>query len=227
MNFARLRSLIKAEYKDSSGRIFVSGTGRAGTSFLMQLFTDLGLDTGFEVSLEKGAVDKLPNATNSPVYFETARAGFERNIFLHNNPLIVKSPYLCDHVDDLILSGIKIRHLVIPIRDVAQAAQSRRFVQKATKGESDSGAVAGGLWDTENAKEQEEVLALKLCRLIEAGARNNIPMTFLSFPHFVRDADYTYDKLRFMLPLVSKNTFLKCFHLNSKPDLVHDFSKST
>lgn len=222
--FRRLNNL---RLKRLNGRVFISGTGRAGTSFLTQLLTDLGLDTGFDRLSDRGARHRPASGLTSAEYFETARAGFERDIFLANNPSIVKSPLLCDHVDDLLAAGIKIGHLVIPVRDIRQAAESRRHIQKETTGQSDGVGVAGGLWDTDDALRQEEILALKLARLIEAAARNDIPMTFLAFPRFVRDADYTYAKLCFLFPFTNIAAFRKCFASRVRPDWVHDFGNET
>jgi hypothetical protein len=221
------RRLNKMKLRHLDGRVFISGTGRAGTSFLIQLLTDLGLDTGFDTSSNSGAPRRPTPGVAAGTYFETARAGFERDIFLASNPMIVKSPYVCDHVDDLLAAGIKIGHLVIPVRDIRQAAESRRHVQKETTGQSDGVGVAGGLWDTDHASGQEEILALKLARLIEAAARNDIPMTILAFPRFVRDADYTYDKLHFLFPFTSRAEFRKCFESRVRPDWVHDFGTET
>ena len=63
--------------------VMISGTGRAGTSFLVQLLTNLGLDTG--VTPEKMKLD------------ENARAGLEYDIRKADAPYIVKSPFFCDH----------------------------------------------------------------------------------------------------------------------------------
>ena len=208
-----------------NGRVFISGTGRAGTTFLIQVLSDLGLDTGFGRSGVFGGRGRPAPEAPSEQYFETARAGLERDIFLADNPLIVKSPYLCDHVDDLLAAGIKIGHLVIPVRDIRQAAESRRHVQNETTGQIDGVGVAGGLWDTDHALRQEEILALKFARLIEAGARNDIPMTFLAYPRFARDADYAFDTLRFLFPFTSRAAFRTQFAARVKPDWVHDFGK--
>lgn len=227
MRWLLSQRLNNMRLKRLNGRVFISGTGRAGTTFLIQLLTDLGLDTGFDL-LSDGRVrpDPAPSVA-AAVYFETARAGFERDIFLASNPLIVKSPYVCDHVDDLLAAGIKIGHLVIPVRDIRQAAESRRHVQKETTGQSDGVGVAGGLWDADDPSGQEEILALKLTRLIEAAARNDISTTILAFPRLVRDADYTYDKLCFLFPFTKRAAFRKCFDSRVRPDWVHDFGKET
>ena len=110
--------LDKEEVRGPKGRIYISGTGRAGTTFLVQLLSHLGLDTG------------LRSEDQSRRYSPIARAGLEVDIFDPAGPTIVESPFLCDQVDEVVASGIRIAHVVIPVRDFSAAAASRRFVPR-------------------------------------------------------------------------------------------------
>lgn len=209
--------------KRLAGRVFISGTGRAGTTFLMQLLTELGLDTGYPIgsiqSLNDPIGDRMAN------YFPVARAGFERDPLDANNPMIVKSPFLCDQVDRVLESGILISNIIIPVRDLFQAAQSRRSVQANTVGFKHGERVPGGLWDTTAGGDQECVLAFKFAKLIEAAVRNAIPVTFLCFPRLALDPQYTFEKLQFLLPFFQYETFNRIFFECSNPELIHDFRK--
>jgi hypothetical protein len=189
-------------------RIYISGTGRAGTTFLIQLLTKLGLDTGFS--------EPAPGA-----YFELARAGYEWDLFDLNAPRIVKSPLLCDGVDDLVARGFLIAHVIIPVRDAAAAADSRIRVQMHTTGRQDGSPVAGGLWGTEKACEQISVLQAKLSGLVEALARHDIPMTVLSFPRSVLDMEYLHRKLKWLVPKATDDEFRKAFEKTARPWMVH------
>ncbi|MEK6322241.1 MAG: hypothetical protein AABN33_11210 [Acidobacteriota bacterium] len=60
--------------------VVISGTGRAGTTFLVQLLTHLGLNTGLDV--------------NTMELYPIARAGLEMDIRDANAPYIVKDPFL-------------------------------------------------------------------------------------------------------------------------------------
>ena len=102
----------------SRGRIYISGTGRAGTTFLISLLTEIGLDTGFSSAEGDGS------------YYETARAGLEKDIFDRDGPAIIKSPFLCDHLDEIIALGMSVSHIIIPVRNFQDAAKSREFVQR-------------------------------------------------------------------------------------------------
>src|SRR5436190_7771962 len=95
--------------------VIISGTGRAGTSFLVQLLTNLGLDTGYKEA-NKG-------------WHEHARAGLEWDVRKETAPYIVKSPYFCEYAAEVFQRpDIIVEHLFIPMRDLYEAAESRRFV---------------------------------------------------------------------------------------------------
>jgi hypothetical protein len=196
----------------SRGRTYISGTGRAGTTFLISLLTEIGLDTGFSSAEGYGS------------YYETARAGLEKDIFDRDGPAIIKSPYLCDHLDEIIALGMSVSHIIIPVRNFQDAAKSREFVQKETTGWRSGRSVAGGLWGTTKSADQTVVLREKFTNLIEAAVRNEIPMTFLSFPRLATDCDYLYERLAFLFGDVTRDAFTAAFDKISRPDLIHDFS---
>lgn len=204
-----LRGLIGKH--DLPGHIVISGTGRAGTTFLVELFTTLGMDTGFS------------DTASSDSYFPKANAGLERSLLDPDAPQIVKNPYFCDQVDAAVAAGIPISHVIIPVRRFEEAAASRIHVQQRTTGHQDGPAVAGGLWGTVTASEQLPILRQKFSSLVEALVRNDIPMTFLAFPRLTGDADYLFDKLSPLLPRVSKKEFVTAFRARARPEVVHNF----
>lgn len=205
--FKRSRDVLTPE---EMGRVYVSGTGRAGTTFLIQILTNLGLDTGFHNSRDVG-------------YYPTARAGMEWDIYDRCGPTIIKSPFLCDHVDDLLAAGFKFRHVIVPIRDIASAAASRRLVQFQTTGRTDGDPVAGGLWGTKVGDDQENVLARKFAALIEALVRNELPMTFVNFPRITKDEHYLFEKLGPVFPEVKSKQFHEAFQAVARPELINQF----
>lgn len=176
----------------------------------MQLLTELELDTGFQ-------------GANGSSYFASARAGLEWDIFDPAGPAIIKSPFLCDHVDDLLAAEFKFRHVIVPVRDISSAAASRKFVQAQSTGTVDGPAVAGGLWGTECGADQANVLAHKFASVVDALARNDIPTTFVSFPRITTDKDYLFRKLRPIFPQIRARTFGSAFETVARPDMVNDF----
>ena len=186
--------------------LIISGTGRAGTTFLVQLLTELGLDTGFSHANS----DVNPNSN----------AGMEWNIKNPNAPYIVKSPALCGDLEELLEAGaIAVDCAIIPIRDLYASAESRRAVQQNAKQRD----VPGGLILTENPQDQEAVLAMQMHRLVHTLAKHDVPMIWLYFPRLVQDAAYLYAKIKSLLPDQTWETFSTAFQAISRPQLVHVF----
>jgi hypothetical protein len=169
--------------------VIISGTGRAGTTHLMQLLTILGLDTGFQ--------------DGGYQLFENCNAGLEIPLTKSSAPFIVKDPRLCDYLEDAILrDGKVVEHAIIPVRKLYEAAQSRRDVQNRSKDIFHSSKnPPGGLWDTSSADEQESILAKKFFKLVHTLTKYKIPVTFLEFPRFADDPDYLYDALAQVFPI--------------------------
>ena len=76
----------------SDRKIIIAGTGRAGTTFLVAVLTDLGLDTGYEPGAPMNGVS----------------GGMERSIGHWDTPRVVKSPGLSTRLGPL-LDGARSR----------------------------------------------------------------------------------------------------------------------
>lgn len=191
-------------------RLIITGTGRAGTTFLVELLSALGLDTGYQ----KGS------ATGD--YFAHCHAGLEqKEIESADAPYIIKDPGLCDSLEEIISRDrVVIDHAIIPVRHLLHAAQSRERV-------GGNGNVPGGLVGTDDGTRQPAILAERFHRLIETLVVHDIPHTFLLFPRFAVDPDYTYAKLGFLLAGVSREQFNAAFLATARPDLIHNFSQGT
>jgi hypothetical protein len=191
----------------SGGHIIIGGTGRAGTTLLVQLFGALGFDVGF--SPEKLAdIDPVSHAglEHSPVrYWEY--------------PLVVKSPAFSASLRDLLTQRlIKVRSVIVPVRNIKDAAESRRQVTA-------KGSKRGALWGTVIPSEQEAVLLGVFHELICTVAEYGLPHVFIAFPLYVRDPDYAFRQLEPVLSNygVSGPEFLAAFAKVVRPDLVSDF----
>ena len=188
--------------------LIISGTGRAGTTFLVQLLTELGLDTGF-----KDAFSDVHASCN---------AGMEWNLRREDAPYVVKSPELCEYLDEVLKTGdVVIDHAIVPVRDLYEAAESRRQVSRAAGGKR---GAKGGLWLTKNPQAQEAVLAKQFCNLVRTLVEHEVPTIFLDFPRLVKDSEYLYAKLKPALPGVGYDAFCRAFQKLSNPKLVHQFS---
>jgi hypothetical protein len=186
----------------------ISGSGRTCTTFLVQLFTELGLETGF--------------ANRTEGIFENCNAGMEKDIRLPDAPYIIKSPLLCDRIDELVRQGIVIDHVIMPMRDLYSAAESRRYNDRNASQIPTRDLVPGGLWGTDNPLDQENVLARKVYELILAAARHDIPMTLLDHQR-MGDPVYLYSKLRWLLSGIDEARFHEAFNETWKPELIHRY----
>lgn len=205
--------------------VVITGTGRAGTTFLVELLTQLRLDTGF--SVENMASAKYPDA----------RAGLEHDIRENNCPYIVKSPWFCDHADEVVARpDIAIDHVFIPMRDLPAAAESRRYVSRVSAAKLPllkrlrrlfkRKSFPGGLWITRSGKpgKQEEILLRQVYQMMWAVADTNTPVTLLRFPRTVKDPGYLYDKLKPILGGIGYPEFSVAYEKVVHPELVHQFS---
>jgi hypothetical protein len=90
-------------------RIIVTGPGRSGTTFLMNLLRELGNHVG---DMEKGG------------YNFTSHAGYELPIDHSSDPYIVKSPEYSFEIEKL-SKEYKINLVLCPIRNLEDTVKSR------------------------------------------------------------------------------------------------------
>ncbi len=199
---------MSTDTKSPAHKVIITGTGRAGTTFLVRLLTELGLDTGY--TRENWARH----------YFRHCEAGLEHNLAEPDTPYIVKNPALCETLESILADGrVVIDHAFIPLRELEAAALSRIRIGGADQ------SVPGGLLKTSNPDQQKAVLAEMFHQLVHTLVAHDIPHTFLLFPRFVRDADYAYARLRWLLGNIPLETFRTAFTRVADPALIHDFSR--
>jgi hypothetical protein len=191
-------------------KVIITGTGRAGTTFLMQLLTELGLDTGYT------------SRTSGSDYFELCSAGMEKELLAEPSPYVVKNPKFCDTLPGFLATGrIVVDHVLVPIRELDSAALSRIRIGGA------DGNVPGGLIGTSNPEDQRRVLAEYFHKLMHTLAAYDIPHTLLYFPRVALDVDYAWAKLRFLMPAVGRPRFGEAFKRVARPDLIHHFDAAS
>jgi len=204
--------------------VVITGTGRTGTTFLVQLLTNLSLDTGYNAESIRKDLD------------ENARAGLENDIRRETAPHIVKDPWFCDYANEVVKrNDIIIEHVFIPMRELSAVAESRKHVTKSAvskmpflrrlKNSIKPPKLRGGLVHTRRAWKLERVLLLQLYNLILALSEAQIPVTLLQFPKLINDSAYLYEKLKPILGTISLEAFSLAFTQTVRPELVHDFSK--
>jgi hypothetical protein len=192
----------------------ISGTGRTGTTFLVKLFTNLGFDTGFSET-------ELPTWSN-------CHAGLEWDLRDENSPYFVKSPWICDYIDEIVSNpGIAIDYAIVPMRSLEAAAESRRQVEAATnRGEyPKSTAIPGGLWPTTEPIDQESVLAQKVLRLTMWLAKTEARLILVHYPRLTNDPFYLFTKLRPVIgDAITSEHFVNVYRMTVDRSLVHQFA---
>lgn len=203
--------------------VVISGTGRSGTSFLVELLTHLGLDTGYRVETLEQRKSKL------------ARAGLEHDVRDSDAPFIVKNPSFCEYAEEVFFrDDIVVEHVFIPMRDLKAAVESRRFVTNHAVANMSlfkrfhfylhPKHVSGGL--TSDVDHQEEKLLHQIYQLSLALSRTSIPVTLMRYPLLVQDASYLYSKLEPILEGISFTEFESAFSSVARQDLVHSYSET-
>ena len=183
--------------------MLIAGTGRAGTSFLVRYLSALGLETEIERSGQSR-------------WDETANAGLETVPLLAPGadlPYVIKTPWIAEFADHILKQdSVAIDALIIPVRDLTEAAASRIILERRAIHESapwmaelDSthetwGSTPGGLVFSLNPLDQARILAIDFHRLIQRFVDADIPIVFLAFPRLIYDGDYLFSRLRPHLP---------------------------
>lgn len=185
----------------------ISGTGRAGTSLLVQIATHAGLPTGFD--------------QNTLALDSVAQAGLEHDLRDATAPYIVKSPWICTYITEITThSDIVIDHAIIPVRKLDDAASSRARIQRSHKGAPSWQLVPGGLWLTAEPEQQANLLAVHFHNLIVGLVTMEVPITFLEFPRLAMDPDYLFKKLSPIFLELRRDVFGDAFRKCVRPELI-------
>jgi len=183
--------------------LLIAGTGRTGTSLLVRILDACGLET--EISRRQGAI----------FWDENANAGIESMpIVGDDHPYVVKSPWSYQFIRELLARpDIKLDGVLLPVRDLAEAAASRVILELRNRYEHnygfasqvedtwrDWGTTAGGVSYSLEPLDQARILAHSLHRIIESLLDKEIPIHFLKFPRFAEDIEYLYRRLMPVFP---------------------------
>ncbi|MEE2975638.1 MAG: hypothetical protein VX343_04225 [Thermodesulfobacteriota bacterium] len=153
-------------------QVVITGTGRAGTTLLVSIFTKLGMETGFC----KEHVDSVLNTKS--------KGGLEKRPEDHT-PHIIKSPFFYNKTAML----KNAEHVIIPIRDLKDSAKSRARIGQGN----------GGFWG--KAKDVESQMKFNsevIYSLMYILSELDVPFTLIQFPRLAKDADYLWKKLNWL-----------------------------
>lgn len=157
-------------------KILISGTGRSGTTFLIKLFSFLEFDTGFTKNNYQEFIDSKCNS------------GMEKRY--NDKEYILKNPTFIDKIEKIVNDNqVKIKYMIIPIRDYNESAKSR---EKYSNG-------WGGLWNATNKEEQINFYYKIMAEYLLYMTKYEINTIFINFSKMVNDSLYLYNKLKLIL----------------------------
>jgi len=176
--------------------LMIAGTGRAGTTFLVQYLAACGLDT------------HLARHPAASTYNEDANAGLEDLPFDNPQlPYVIKSPWLHAYATRLLADpSIALDAVIFPMRSIVEASASRVVnelrARYAMEGLPDDcrlweswGTTPGGIVYSLNPIDEARLLALGFHELMHTLVKHDVPLVMLDFPRLVEDPAYLYDKL--------------------------------
>ena len=175
-------------------KILITGPGKCGTTFLVQLLTYCGVDTGYTPETFQQSLDKTG-------------AGGEWNISQKGlpTPYIIKNPGFCIH-----LSGTaawhewEVEHVYVCMRPYDQI-----LAHQKDQAQYDA-----------NVLLLFTGIATHVGQLMEHLVFRDIPYTIVKFPNIVKDPKYCYEKI---LPLINirYDEFLKIYNRVADLKKVH------
>jgi len=193
--------------------VVIAGTGRAGTTFLVEFLRACGLDVGTSAQREK-----------------RAQAGLEHSLLDPSAPHIVKDPWLFTYCDEIDPDQVVVDALIVPIRDLMASANSRVLQERAALVETEWrarptvdvwGGVRGGVVYSLDPVDQARLLAVGFHRLLHWAVEREIPLFPLHFPRLVDDGEYLIDSLwPWLGTQCSKEAARTAFALTADPEAV-------
>jgi hypothetical protein len=114
-------------------------------------------------------------------------------------PYVVKDPWLFVYCDELDLNELHVDALILPVRDLMSAAESRVHQERIALSETsfDDGGVKqvvgltpGGVLYSLDVVDQARILGVGFHKLVYWAVSNELPIFLLSFPRMVEDGEY-------------------------------------
>jgi hypothetical protein len=157
-------------------KILITGTGRCGTTFLIKLFSFLEFNTGFN---RNNYMAFIHNNCNSGM--ETP---YDSDYYINKNPQFISN------IENILKdTSIKIKTVIIPIRDFKSSAISR--VKNSNN--------KGGLWNAFDELSQINYYKDIISNYIYFMTKYEINTIFIDFDKMISDKKYLFDKLKNIL----------------------------
>lgn len=210
----------ESESRSTRHHMIIAAAGCAGTSLLVKILSACGLDT--ELNRGNSSLWSEPNAGIETLPL----AGREL-------PYVLKSPWTYQFLEELLCQkDVRIDGLIVPIRDLREAAASRSIIELQNMHRSapdvdellarrhDWGHSPGGVTYPLEPIDQARILGQNLHLLLEKALEHEIPICMIKFPKFARDPTYLYENLsEFISDKVDRAQFETIFRSIVSPEL--------
>jgi len=158
-------------------KILITGTGRCGTTFLIKIFSFLEFNTGYNRN----------NYINC--IYSNCNSGMERSY--KENYYIIKNPTFISDIKDILEdTSVKIKTIIIPIRDYKSSAISR-----VGHGPNN----AGGLWNAVDEQSQIQYYKDIITNYLYFMTKYEINTIFIDFDKMISDKQYLFNKIKSIL----------------------------
>lgn len=185
-------------------KVFVTGTGRCGTTLIIKIFSFVGMDTGWTLQTYTDGIDKGCNA------------GMERPVM--SRFTVLKNPIFINLVPNILeaCNNIKIKYMIVPIRNYIDSAESR-------KRHTDIGVKGGGFINgATDIQTQVASYEKSMAKFMLDCTKYDVPTIFLDFDRMISDRQYVWMKLKpvfddFKIPYDAFNAAYTIANETSKP----------
>lgn len=161
-------------------KLYIGGTGRAGTTFLVLILQTLGVGNN-NPDWKYVSGSKLPHVAKGQSGAEVGEHTPEKDI-----PYLVKGPGYITKIDSIVEKH-HIDYFIIPIRNYDDAAKSRENI---------GGGKPGGLWSATNAIEQKDFYHEIIAEYLYKMTVYDVPTIFINFERMISDDKYLYEKIK-------------------------------
>lgn len=165
--------------------VIITGPGKCGGSLLMQILTELGIDTGFP----KGLTFKNNDAGGN---YEKKLRGSSVKLPL---PYVIKEPQMCADIDLRIKKmKLDVDHIYVLLRRPGPEAVALEFMRRETKHKD---TFEEGL-DPRDLEKVTRAIAQRELQVVNLVAEIQSPHTLVSYPRFASDLNYAFSKFWFL-----------------------------
>lgn len=185
--------------------VIVTGPGKCGGSLIMRIFTELGIDTGFD----KGRTfDEAEGDCGGHYEWKCRGTRMEKPF-----PYVIKEPQMCSDIDLRIDAlGLEVDHVYILLRRPGPKAAALEFMKSRTNRINIHDPDYYMSQKSLNGRDLDKVteaIATRELQLVNLVAELDVPHTLVSYPRFASDLEYSYSKFRFILEKygISKESF--------------------